>query len=236
MSCAINRIGVVNENSLHAALKELYRAPGSRCEVKIGNYIVDIVRDDLLIEIQTSNFGSIRHKLAKLLENKRLRLVYPLASEKIIIVYDKEGEYVRYQRKSPKKNTFYDIVRQLIYIPNLLIHPHFELEVLLIREEELRLQDGKGSWRRKGVSIADRILLEIVDRRTFAGPGDYLALLPQTLPPMFTNRELALQLKLPLRTARMLTYCLKKMELLHVSRKEGNTQTFTLKEVPQSED
>ncbi len=108
---AINRIGVVNENSLHAALKELYRAPGSQCEVKIGNYIVDIVRDDLLIEIQTSNFGSIRRKLAKLLEHKRLRLVYPLASEKIIIVYDKEGEYVRYQRKSPKKNTFYDIVR-----------------------------------------------------------------------------------------------------------------------------
>ena len=46
-------IGLLNEKPLHASLKQWYARPGDRFEVAVGGFVIDIVRDDLLIEIQT---------------------------------------------------------------------------------------------------------------------------------------------------------------------------------------
>ena len=51
-------IGVLNEGHLHAALKDWYARPGDRVEVPVEAYHVDLVRDGLLIEIQTGSFSS----------------------------------------------------------------------------------------------------------------------------------------------------------------------------------
>jgi hypothetical protein len=44
--------------------------------------VIDIVRDDLLIEIQTRNFAAINAKLRKLTRSYEVRLVYPVVQEK----------------------------------------------------------------------------------------------------------------------------------------------------------
>jgi len=53
-------IGTLNEKSLHADLKKWYTQPGDQLEVPLDGYYIDIVRDDMLIEIQTRNFSSIK--------------------------------------------------------------------------------------------------------------------------------------------------------------------------------
>ena len=55
-------IGLLNEKPLHASLKEWYAQPGDRFEVAVDGFVIDIVRDDLLLEIQTGNFASIKSK------------------------------------------------------------------------------------------------------------------------------------------------------------------------------
>jgi hypothetical protein len=50
-------------------------------EVKVDGFIVDIVRDNTLIEIQTGNFSSIRNKLEKLVRNYKVILVYPYTNK-----------------------------------------------------------------------------------------------------------------------------------------------------------
>ena len=44
-------IGVLNEKPLHASLKEWYAKPGDQLEVAIDGFVIDIVRDDLLLEV-----------------------------------------------------------------------------------------------------------------------------------------------------------------------------------------
>jgi len=59
------------------------------------------------------------------------------------------------RRRSPKKGSIFEVFKELVSIPSLIAKAGFSLEVLLIREEEFRCDDGKGSWRRKGKSICD---------------------------------------------------------------------------------
>src|SRR5919106_3118329 len=78
-------IGLINEKPLHASLKQWYARPGDRFEVPVDGFVIDIVRDDLLIEIQTRNFASIKSKLTKLVCCHKVRLVYPIVQEKWIV-------------------------------------------------------------------------------------------------------------------------------------------------------
>src|SRR6185503_11946586 len=77
--CGLNSlmpgIGLLNEKPLHASLKQWYARPGDQFEVPVGGFVIDIVRDDLLIEIQTRNFSSIKSKLNKLAHSHRVRLI-----------------------------------------------------------------------------------------------------------------------------------------------------------------
>lgn len=68
-------ISTLNEKPLHAGLKRWYARPGDRIEVPLGEFLVDIVRGDLLIEIQTANFSAIRRKLSTLVAHHPVRSV-----------------------------------------------------------------------------------------------------------------------------------------------------------------
>ena len=52
-------IGTLNEGSLHAALKQVYAEPGDTFEVPLDRFVIDISRDELLIEIQTGSFAAM---------------------------------------------------------------------------------------------------------------------------------------------------------------------------------
>ena len=96
-------IGLLNEKPLHASLKEWYAQPGDRFEVAVDGFVIDIVRDDLLLEIQTGNFASIRSKLTNLVRSHQVRLIYPIAQEKWIVKLAKDDSSGVTRRKSPKR-------------------------------------------------------------------------------------------------------------------------------------
>jgi hypothetical protein len=223
-----NRIGSVNESSLHEALKNLYAAGGHAMESHLDGYIVDIAAEGIVIEIQTGGFSSVKDKIAALIPNHRVKLVYPLAVEKTIVVVDPETNETLYRRKSPKRGGLVDVAGEILYIPRAILHPNFSLEVVLTREEEVRTADGKGSWRRRGMSIADRKLVGIIDRVLFERAADYLRLLPDNLPPSFTNRAAAAVMGLPVSKIARLTYSLRKLGMLEVTGREGNANVFSV--------
>ncbi len=49
------QIGTLNEGALHAQLKEWYRRPGDLLEQVAGGFVVDLVRGDLLVEMEASS-------------------------------------------------------------------------------------------------------------------------------------------------------------------------------------
>jgi hypothetical protein len=223
----INGIGTLQETSLHASLKRWYSQPGDSLEVVVDGFVIDIVRGNLLIEIQTRNFSAIKRKLKKLVEKYPLRLVYPISLEKWIVNIAEDKVSVVRRRKSPRHAHLEDLFTELVRLPELAAHNNFSLEALLIREEELRRKDGRGSWRRKGWSIYDRRLLDVVDRRVFLSPTDFSALLPLGLPAAFTSSDLARGLGKPLYLAQKMAYCLRKMDVIQITGKVGNSLVYS---------
>jgi hypothetical protein len=145
-------IGTLKETSLHAALKQLYARPGDLLEAKVGNSIIDIVRGDLLIEIQTGNFSALKGKLGSLLDMRPIRIVYPIAISKTIMRIATNGEIIS-TRKSPQKGRVEMIFGEVIRIAGYTKHPNFSLEIAFIEEEVVWIDNEMGSWRRGGWSV-----------------------------------------------------------------------------------
>ncbi len=215
----------MTEYSLHSEIKDWYMVSGDELEVKVEDFIVDIIRGKLLIEIQTGNFSAIKKKLIQLLSNHHVRLVYPIAKLKWIVHVSRSGEFVR-RRKSPKRGKLTDLFYELVHTPSLIKDRNFSFEVLLIEEEEVRCNDGRGSWRRRGISVKDRKLLNVFDRVVFVGSQDFLEFLPEELDGYFTNKVLALKLGISVRLAQKITYCLRKMGAISIAGKKRNELLF----------
>ncbi len=219
-------IGTLSEKSLHAGLKVWYAQPGDEFEVKLGRFVIDIMRGDQLIEIQTRHLYAMKRKLKRLLDDHTIHLIHPIAREKWIVRQTAEGEAIS-RRKSPKKGRVLDLFNELMRMPELALHPNLTLEVALTQQEEIWVDDGQGSWRRKHWSVADHRLLSVVEQHQFANSADFLAVLPADLARPFTNKQLAKALRCPARTAQRITYTLRRMQLLDVVGKAGNANLMT---------
>lgn len=215
----------MTEQSLHNQLKELYMAEGAEPEAVVDGYVVDVVRDDLLVEVQTGNFSAIKEKLKDLLGRHRVRLVYPVPRVKWIVRLGRDGAEVS-RRRSPKRGRVEEVFNELVYIPEVCATPGFELEVVLVNAEEYLVDDGKGSWRRRGWSIHDRQLVGVVERRVFRTPRDFIELLPEGLPREFTARQLAKAASLRIRLAQKMVYCLRRMKVIEVSGRKGRANLY----------
>jgi len=220
-----NGIGVLNEKPLHAALKAWYAQPDDRFEVSVDGAIIDIVRGELLVEIQTRSFSPLKRKLAKLVANHTVRLVYPIAAEKWIVRLSADGAQEG-RRKSPRHGSVYELFRELVSFPHLIAHPNFSLEVLLIQEEEVRQRGPARAWRRRGWGTVERRLVGVVDRRLFAAPADPAALIPASLEEPFTTAALAGAIDQPRWLARKMVYCLRGMDVITEAGKAGRAARY----------
>ncbi len=219
-------IGERNEKSLHAALKRWYAQPGDRFEERVDGFIVDLHRGDCCIEIQTRNLAAIKRKLRTLLEHHHVRLVYPIAHEKWIVHIAARSGKITGRRKSPRKGQVLDLFDELVSIADLFQHPDLTLDVVMAQEEEVRRSDGKGSWRRRGQSIHDQRLLQVIETVTFESRQDFRRFLPDNLPQPFTNANLAACSGIAVHTARKITYCLKKMGTIREAGRNGRQLLF----------
>jgi hypothetical protein len=222
-----HQISTLNEKPLHAALKSWYEEPGDEFEVWLDGYLIDIVRGDLLIEIQTRNFSSLKRKLAKLTVDHLVRLVFPIAQEKYIVRMGEDGATPIGRRKSPKRGIQEHVFQEMVALPHLMKNERFSLEILLIGEEEVRVFDEKRAWRRKGWVTQERRLLDVRERRLFESPADVASLLPDSLKSPFTTAELAEETGLPRWLAQKMAYCLRGMDVLERVGKRGNAILHT---------
>lgn len=219
-------IGSLNENALHRALKQYLAPPGSSFEVEVGGYVVDIVAPDRLIEVQTSSAGKLRHKLGALLPEHTVRLAIPVAGCRWIIK-SSPGERPQ-RRRSPKHAGLLDVFDALVYLPDLLTHPNFEVEVVITEESETRMHVPGAAWRRRGWVTTGRDLLAVRERRLLERPEDVLALLPSALPAEFTTRDLSRVAGIPLRLAQRTVYCLVRLSLARPVGRTGRLRSYAV--------
>ena len=218
-------IGLLNEKPLHASLKQWYARPGDRFEVPVDGFVIDIVRDDLLIEIQTRNFAAINSKLCKLARSYEVRLVYPVVQEKWIVRSATDGG-IAVRRKSPKRGRLEDLFWELVSIPQLLSNPNFSLEVLMIREEEVRRYDGRRKkWRRREWVLEGRRLVDVLDQRLFGKSADWLAFVPDGLQ-SFTTKDLAVVVETNRELAQKMAYCLRQARMIELIGRQGRANLY----------
>ena len=216
-------IGTLNEGSLHAQLKEWYRRPGDLVEQPVDGYVIDLVRDGTLIEIQTGGFAPLRRKLERLLEEHAVRVVVPVALTRRIVRLSPAGEVLS-ARRSPRRGRPQDVFARLVSLPALLARPGFEVEVLLTHEDEHRRHEPGRAYRRRGWVVAGRSLVSVEEGVLLRSPEDAAALLP-ALPEPFDTAELAAAGGWDRRLAQQMTYCLHAMEAL---RKDGHRRRAVL--------
>lgn len=176
---------------LHLALQQHYAGDDGEIEVDLGRYRADVLRDGVIYEIQTGNFAAIRDKVKALARKQCVVVVYPVPRDKLIVHIDPQtGEELR-ARKSPKHGRPVDIFAHLVNMPTAIRAKNVAIEIVITIQREIRQDDGRGSWRRNGISLVGHELVELLETHRFDSPRDFLSLLPEGLPSPFTVGELA---------------------------------------------
>jgi hypothetical protein len=215
---ATPHIGTLNERSLHSSLKAWYAEDGDLLEVPVDGFVADIVRGDLLIEIQTSSTSGLRRKLRTLLRRHPVRLVLPVTAKKTILRAGSPSAPPA--RRSPRRGGWADAFSELVGLRELLGDPNLSVDLVLIDEEEVRTPTARR--RRRDWAVQDRRLIRVIDCVTLQEPMDYLAFVPSNLPEPFTTLHLSAALGQPRRTAQKIAYTLRHLGALRIVGKERN--------------
>lgn len=220
-------IGTYAENRLHAQLKLRYAGQNGQMEVRVLGKIVDVYLplEKKIIEIQTSAFGKIKNKLIELALEYNVTLVHPLEKEKIVVTLDKNGNELR-NRKSPKHENVYSVFNELVYAPVLMAYPNISIELAFVNVNDIRIHDGKGSFRKKGISAFDREMTHFHESIILSDRKSYEALIPKELDKSFTVSELAKACCIDLTLARKMLYCYKKNFLLVDAGKRSREKLY----------
>ena len=224
----------MREGPLHAAVKAALAEPGDRLEVPVGRFVIDLVRaDGELVEVQTGGFGALGRKLDALLDEHRMRVVYPVAAERRIVRVDEHGEVLGV-RRSPKRATAAEVFDKLVAFPSLLTHPNLTIEVLLLREDHIR-RPQPTTTRGRTRDPGERRMVEVLDRVALRTSQDILAALPALPVEPFSTRELAALLRCSTLLAQRTLYCLRTIGIVEPAGKRGRAPlhaAHALTEVP----
>jgi hypothetical protein len=211
----------------------MYAGPGGKTEVTAGEYIADGMKaDGEYVEVQTGSFGPLKAKIKEFTAAGKVRIIYPVAVIKRIEVYEPaydEGKNILtflYRRKSPVKGTSWNLFDALLHAPELPLIRGLSIEVALIEVLEKRVKDGKGSWRRKGISVIDRELAALHESLLFEKPSDYLRFVPFKKREEFTSALLAKRADIDSGMAVKALYVLNKMGVVKRIGKRGNSWVY----------
>ena len=218
------------ETSLHRQLKSLYAAGDEpRTEVVLGEYRIDAINDDTLVEIQHGSLAAIRDKINALLARKhRVLVVKPIVASKTIIKQDARGGRIISRRLSPKRGTMLDLFHELVYFTQVFPHPLLTLETPLVEIEELRYP-GHGRrrrWRKDDQVVEDQLLAGVLQTPQYETRDDLWRLLPAKLPKPFHTGDIAARLGVARWVAQRIAYCLVKCGATREVGKAGNARLY----------
>jgi len=223
------KIGTMNESSLHRNLKFRYTGKGGKTEVTAGEYIADGRRKDgEYIEIQTGSFAPLKDKVKELTAAGSVRVIHPVGVKKIIEVYKPGSPYgaLLYRRKSPLKGSQWNIFDALLHAPLLPLIRGLTIEIAFVDILEKRIKDGKGSRRRKGISLYDKELAAWHESIILEKPADYLRFVPFEKKEEFTSSLFAQRGKISVDMARKALYILTKMKIVKRKGKKMNAWVY----------
>jgi hypothetical protein len=189
-------------------------------------YVCDgISGEGEIIEIQTGSFGPLKQKAKDLAALGKVRIIHPVILYKYIEVYNVEGNRL-YRRRSPRRGSEWDLFRALIHAPELPETPGLSIELALVEVREKRVKDGRGSWRRGGVSIVDRDLIAWRGSVSLTGKQDYRRFIPPGTEERFTVKDLAGKAGIDPALAGKTLYVLQKMGLVKRTEKKGRAWVY----------
>jgi len=221
-------IGTRNETSLHRDLKFSYAGENGLTEAQVGGFVADgISASGEFIEIQTTNFAALGEKIKEFTARGKLRIVYPAIITKYLEVFTVGGKRV-YRRKSNRRGSSWDLFNALVYAPEIPLLPRVSVELVLVDASEQRVRDGKGSWRRKGLSIRDRQLITVHERICLKKLPDYRRFVPFQKNEKFTSASLAEKAGISLALAQKTLYVLTKLGIVLRTGKQRNTLIYRL--------
>jgi hypothetical protein len=229
-----NRIGTRKESALHRALKFRYAGEAGKTEEALGDYVCDgVTGEGEIIEVQTGSFGPLRDKARDLTALAPVRIVHPIVVGKQIETFGPEGKSLR-KRKSPRRGSEWDLFKHLLYAPEIALLPGLSIELALIDVLEKRILDGKGSWRRKGASIAGRELAAWHGSLCLRGLKDYYRFVPFARGEGFTVRDLAEKAGIDPGLARKTLYVLAKIGVVKQAGKRGRAYLYKKRAMSQA--
>jgi len=223
---------------LHHQLQERYArtqytGEGGCCEVPLdGGFLADVVRDGVVYEIQMRALYKVRTKIAAVIENWPVVIIYPIARKTVIVYCEGEPPVERARRLSPKHGAPLDAFAEAVWLAKLLAHPNLSLEIVLVDVEDFRVrraEENPSKRRRRrrrrprGWTTINRRMTAMHGAIRLDTPGDGVRLLPEDLPRPFTSRLLSEATGLPRHRAWQITYTLRHIGALTPVRrtKEG---------------
>lgn len=221
-----NGIGTLQEKTLHAVLKNFYEPDTEHQEVRIENFVADILRDGEIIEIQTRGFDKLRKKLNTFLKYYPVTIVYPIINTKWLYWIDESTGEISKKRKSPKQGTPYDVIPELYKIKPYLNNQNLHLCLVLIDAEEYRLLNGWSRDRKKGSTRYDRIPTGLVDEYFIRSQSEYNCLIPENLPDNFTSADYAKKAHIPRSRAQVALSILHSVNVVERTGKQGNAYCY----------
>ncbi len=216
-------IGRLGEKTLHKILKYFFEPEDAFHEVKIGRYHADIANDDEIIEIQTRSFNALRAKLTFFLEQKPVRIVYPMVNRKHLVWIDPETGETSSRRKSPKIGKPLDCFYELYKIKPLLDNKNLRLTIVFLDVVDYRNLNGYSRDRKRGSSRYERIPEKFISIIEINCREDYGVFLSNDLPDVFTSKDIQKQEKVALRNVQAALNVLYHLGVVEKVGKSGNT-------------
>ncbi len=219
-------IGTLNEKILHSVLKNYIEPDPDNQEVRIGNFVADIFREDHIIEIQTRNFYAMKKKLDYFLDQFPVTIVYPIPNEKYINWIDPVTGEITERRKSPKKPHPQEMAHELIHILPFIDHPDLSFRLMFINVEDYKIKNGWDPTGKKGSERYDRIPKSLTAEKLITCPGDFTYFIPENLPEEFTSGDFSKAAHITKTCTQRMLYILRYLKVIERTGKKGRAWVY----------
>jgi hypothetical protein len=224
-------IGRKNETSLHNAIKERYAAYGGAVERETAGFVCDAVRaDGTVVEVQTGSFAPLRAKARAICPSRGMIIAAPVITKKTIETYSANGALLR-RSVSPKHESDYELFGRLVYAWTLPFVRGLSVEIVRVEVTEKRVADGRGSWRRGGVSIVDREVSAWGAVTPLKNVSDYAAFVPFTRGCEWTAAEFAKAARITKTLAGKAVYVLARLGIIEKCGQRGRAYLYTFSNI-----
>ena len=221
-------IGTYSEKNVHRILK-LYFEPDARYhEVKCGKLVADISNENGIIEVQTRAFNNLTKKLDAFLPLGNVTVVYAYPALKWLCWLDPDTGEITKKRRSTKRYTPCDAFYELYKIKKYLHEENLHFCLLGLEMEEIRLLNGWSNDKKRGSTRYERNPVKVIEILEIHSAADYKKMLPNTLPPVFTLKDLSSHARLSQKASSLAFRCLKELGVIEKCGQEGRKYLYKI--------